>query len=118
MNSLYRVEEFRRPVDQGADPDYRRGEGDSLGFGERGGDDGRLGGICGRAAEPAHTSNPRVAVARGMAELNFDRPVPALTDEEDLETLAAIDEATAQIEAGEGIPLEELRKEFERRCSK
>jgi predicted transcriptional regulator len=53
-----------------------------------------------------------------MAELNFDRPVPALTDEEDLETLAAIDEATAQIEAGEGIPLEELRKEFERRCSK
>jgi hypothetical protein len=53
-----------------------------------------------------------------MAELKFDRPVPALTDEEDVETLASIDEAITQRKAGEGIPLEELRKEFERRCSK
>jgi len=53
-----------------------------------------------------------------MAELKFDRPVPSLTDEEDAETLTAIDEAISQLKAGEGIPLEELRKEFERRCSK
>ena len=53
-----------------------------------------------------------------MAELKFDRPVPALTEEEDLETLAAIDQAITQLKDGEGIPLEELRKEFERRCSK
>jgi hypothetical protein len=53
-----------------------------------------------------------------MAELKFDHPVPALTDEEDVETLATIDEAVSQFQAGEGIPLEELRKEFERRCSK
>jgi hypothetical protein len=53
-----------------------------------------------------------------MAELKFDRPAPALTDEEDVETLAAISEAITQLDAGKGIPLEELRKEFERRCSK
>ncbi len=53
-----------------------------------------------------------------MAELKFDHPVPTLTDEEDTETLRAIDEAVEQLEAGEGISLEELRKEFERRCSK
>jgi predicted transcriptional regulator len=51
-----------------------------------------------------------------MAELKFDHPVPALTDKEDAETLAAIDEALAQSERGEGQPLEELRKEFERQC--
>jgi len=53
-----------------------------------------------------------------MAELKFDRPVPALTDDEDVETLAAIDQAITQLKDSEGIPLEELRKEFERRCSK
>jgi hypothetical protein len=53
-----------------------------------------------------------------MAELKFDRPVSALTDEEDDETLAAIDEAIVQIKAGEGIQVEELREEFDRRCSK
>jgi hypothetical protein len=53
-----------------------------------------------------------------MAELKFDRPVPALTDEEDVETLAAIDEAISELKDGEEIPLEELRKEFERRSSK
>lgn len=53
-----------------------------------------------------------------MAELKFDRPVPALTDEEDRETLVAIDEAIAELKAGEGIPLEKLREEFRRRCSK
>jgi hypothetical protein len=38
-------------------------------------------------------------------------------EEEDADTLAAIDEAIAQLQSGEGIPLEELRKEFEQRRS-
>jgi hypothetical protein len=52
-----------------------------------------------------------------MAELKFDRPVPALAAEEDPDTLAAIDEAVEEIKAGQGIPLEDLRKEFAKRCS-
>lgn len=52
-----------------------------------------------------------------MAELKFDRPAPALAEEEDPDTLAAIDEAVEQIKTGRGIPLEELRKEFAKRCS-
>ncbi|HEX4771456.1 MAG TPA: hypothetical protein VH351_11515 [Bryobacteraceae bacterium] len=53
-----------------------------------------------------------------MAEVKFDHPVSALTDEEDAQTLAAIEEAIAQSDRGEGRPLEDLRKEFERRCSR
>jgi len=39
-----------------------------------------------------------------------------MTNEEDAATLAAIDEAAAQLDAGQGIPLEELRKEISERC--
>ncbi|HEX3681209.1 MAG TPA: hypothetical protein VHU83_01615 [Bryobacteraceae bacterium] len=55
-----------------------------------------------------------------MAEpqaLDFDNPAGML-DEEDEATLAAIDEGIAEIEAGQGIPLEELRKEISKRCSR
>lgn len=52
-----------------------------------------------------------------MAELKLDHPVP-MTEEEDVATLAAIDEAVAQLDAGEGIPLGEVRKEISKRCSK
>ena len=52
-----------------------------------------------------------------MKKLELDHPVP-MTEEEDAATLAAIDEATAQLDAGQGIPLEELRKEISERCSK
>ena len=45
----------------------------------------------------------------------MDHPVP-MTNEEDAATLAAIDEAAAQLDAGQGIPLEELRKEISERC--
>lgn len=48
----------------------------------------------------------------------FDHPVPELTDEEDAQTLAAIEEGIAQLDAGHGIPLEEVRQELVRRCSK
>ena len=53
-----------------------------------------------------------------MPELKFDQPVPELTEQEDAETLAAIDEGSEQLDEGRGIPVEELRKEFARRCSK
>ncbi len=53
-----------------------------------------------------------------MPELKFDQPVPELTEQEDAETLAAIAEGNEQLDGGRGIPLEELRKEFVRRCSK
>ena len=52
-----------------------------------------------------------------MKKLELDYPVP-LTDEEDAATLAAIDEAAAQLDAGQGIPLENIRKEISERCSK
>jgi hypothetical protein len=55
-----------------------------------------------------------------MAEpqaLDFDNPAGML-DEEDEATLAAIDEGIAQIEAEQGIPLEDLRKEISKRCSR
>ncbi len=52
-----------------------------------------------------------------MLKLKLDHPVP-MTEEEDDATLAAIDEAVAQLDAGEGIPLEKLRKEISERCSK
>ena len=51
-----------------------------------------------------------------MKKLELDHPVP-MTEEEDAATLAAIDEASAQLDAGEGVSLEELRKEISGRCS-
>jgi hypothetical protein len=53
-----------------------------------------------------------------MIELSIDRPVPELTAPEDASTLRAIDEGIAQLDGGQGIPLEELRRELNRRCSK
>jgi hypothetical protein len=52
-----------------------------------------------------------------MPTLTFDHPVPELTAEEDSQTVAAIVVGIAQLDAGEGIPLEEVRKELARRCS-
>jgi predicted transcriptional regulator len=42
-------------------------------------------------------------------EINFDDPAPIL-DEEDQETLAAIDEGIRDAEAGRTVPIEEVRK--------
>jgi hypothetical protein len=53
-----------------------------------------------------------------MPELRFDHPVPELVDEEGPETLAAIENGIAQLDAGQGIPLVELRRELLKRCSK
>jgi len=53
-----------------------------------------------------------------MAALTFDHPVPELTEDEDAQTLAAIGEGIAQLDAGLGIPLEEVRRELAKRCSK
>ena len=53
-----------------------------------------------------------------MIELSIDHPVPELIAAEDTSTLRAIDEGIAQLDGGQGIPLEELRQELARRCSK
>jgi predicted transcriptional regulator len=53
-----------------------------------------------------------------MPTLIFDRPVPELTEAEDAQTLSAIEEGIAQLDAGQGVPIEEVRKELARRCSK
>jgi predicted transcriptional regulator len=53
-----------------------------------------------------------------MPELKFDHPVPELTEEEDAQTSAAIENGIAQLDAGQGIPIEELRKELTKRCSR
>jgi hypothetical protein len=53
-----------------------------------------------------------------MPEFLSDQPVLDLTEEADAQTLVAIDDGIAQLEAGRGIPLEEMRKELARRCSK
>jgi hypothetical protein len=53
-----------------------------------------------------------------MIELSIDHPVPELIAPEDASTLRAIDEGIAQLDGGQGIPLEELRQELARRCSK
>jgi len=53
-----------------------------------------------------------------MIELRIDHPVPELIAGEDASTLRAIDEGIAQLDAGQGIPLEELRQELARRCSR
>ena len=52
-----------------------------------------------------------------MIELSIDHPVPELIAAEDASTLRAIDEGIAQLDAGRGIPLDELRQELARRCS-
>jgi hypothetical protein len=53
-----------------------------------------------------------------MIELSIDHPVPELIAAEEPSTLRAIDEGIAQLDNGHGIPLEELRQELVRRCSK
>jgi len=53
-----------------------------------------------------------------MPALTFDRPVPKLTKEEDPRTLSAIEAGIAQLNAGEGIPLEDLQHELAKRCSR
>ena len=52
-----------------------------------------------------------------MTELQFDHPVPEIIDDADAAALAAMDEGLAQLDAGEGISLADLRAEFERRCA-
>ena len=52
-----------------------------------------------------------------MAESRFDHPVPTLVDEEDAETLAALEEGIAQLNSGQGIALQELRRELAGRCA-
>ena len=44
-----------------------------------------------------------------VKKLDFDDPAPLL-DEEDEETLAAIDEGIRDAEAGRTVPIEEVRK--------
>ncbi len=53
-----------------------------------------------------------------MTELKFDHPAEDLVAEEDAGTLRAIDRGLAQLDAGQGIPLSELRAELAMRCSK
>jgi len=53
-----------------------------------------------------------VRYRKGMAELkkvDLDNPAPIL-DEEDEETLAAIDEGIRDAEAGRTVPIEEVRR--------
>jgi len=45
-----------------------------------------------------------------MAEAQFDRPVPQLTEQEDDETLAAIDRGSEDAKAGRVVSLEEARR--------
>lgn len=56
--------------------------------------------------------------AEHMIELSIDHPVPELIAGEDASTLRAIDEGIAQLDGGQGIPLEELRRELAQRRSK
>jgi len=60
----------------------------------------------------------RVHYTEAMIELSIDHPVPELIAAEDASTLRAIDEGIAQLDGGHGIPLQELREELARRCSK
>jgi hypothetical protein len=53
-----------------------------------------------------------------MTELSFDHPVPELIEVEDADTLLAIERGLAQLDAGQGIALAELRAELAKRCSK
>jgi len=47
-----------------------------------------------------------------MSNLKFDQP-----EEEDAATIAAIEEGLAQLDAGQGIPLDELRRAFRDRLA-
>jgi hypothetical protein len=60
----------------------------------------------------------RVPYTKVVIELSIDHPVPELIDAEDASTLCAIDEGIAQLDGGQAIPLEELRQELARRCSR
>ena len=53
-----------------------------------------------------------------MTELLFDHPVPEMLEDADAAALAAIDEGLAQLDAGQGASLSELRAEFARRCAR
>jgi predicted transcriptional regulator len=44
-----------------------------------------------------------------VSRIDFDEPVPA-QDDEDEETLAAIDEGIRDAEAGRTVPIEDVRK--------
>ena len=46
----------------------------------------------------------------GMKKLDLDDPGPILEDDEDEETLAAIDEGIRDAAAGRTVPIEEVRK--------
>ena len=46
----------------------------------------------------------------GMKKLDLDDPAPILDDDEDEETLAAIDESIHDAQAGRIVPIEEVRK--------
>jgi hypothetical protein len=50
--------------------------------------------------------------------MKFDHPVPELTEEADAQTVAAITDGIAQLDAGQGIRIEAVRDELARRCSK
>jgi hypothetical protein len=50
-----------------------------------------------------------------MPQLNFDHPVAELIEQEDSQTLSAIENGIAQLDAGQGISLEELRRELANR---
>ena len=45
-----------------------------------------------------------------MKKFDLDDPAPILDDDEDEETLAAIDEGIRDAEAGRTVPIEEVRK--------
>jgi hypothetical protein len=64
------------------------------------------------------TGDVHIHYTETMIELSIDRPVPELIAAEDASTLRAIDEGIAQLDGGQGLPLEELRQELARRCSK
>ena len=46
----------------------------------------------------------------GVKKVDLDDPAPILDDDEDEETLAAIDEGIRDAEAGRTVPIEEVRK--------
>ena len=46
----------------------------------------------------------------GVNKLDLDNPAPILEDDEDEETLAAIDEGIRDAEAGRTVPIEDIRK--------
>jgi predicted transcriptional regulator len=52
-----------------------------------------------------------------IQDLDLNQPVP-MTDEEDEETLAAIDRGIADADAGRLVPIEEVRKRLERWLTK